>query len=89
MNRFTAEKNAADLKMNGMEVLTSKFLTVQFRFPRTKNRRIRKKWTKRAENFKPSDRVYADTARRVVYMHPAMAQKLRQMLSREFRESKL
>ena len=58
-------------------IIESKFLTVQRRFPRTKNRRIRKKWAKRPENFGPRQDVFVDTARSVIYAHPDVAQKLR------------
>ncbi len=41
----------------GVEIVTSKYLPrkqrrVQFRFPRSKSKRIRKKWAARSENFR-------------------------------------
>lgn len=52
---------------------------VQFRFPRTKNRRIRKKWAKDEHNFRveetklfPRDKGYHDTARNVLYCRESL-----------------
>ncbi len=50
---------------------------VQFRFPRSKSRRIRKKWAKRAENFRWQDSGYPigglhDRANNVVYVRQSV-----------------
>jgi len=46
----------AMMHMAGLNIVTSnhlpKFKMVQFRFPRSKSKRIRLKWSKRDENFK-------------------------------------
>lgn len=46
----------AMMHMLGTRVISSahlpKFRVVQYRFPRSKSKRIRKKWAKRKENFK-------------------------------------
>ena len=58
---------------------------VQFRYPRSKRRRIRNKWAKRPQNWKtvPWDRVYQMGD--VLMMHPAMAEKLRREASSHVR----
>lgn len=55
----------------------------QFRHPNTKNKRKRKKWSKRPENFQqaPALIILED----VVVMHPAIFKKLRNSLSGNFR----
>lgn len=54
----------------------------QFRFPRSRKRRIRKKWSKRLENYKPVyiEGVLMDQARRVIYCTSATVEKLRQSI---------
>lgn len=54
----------------------------QFRFPRMKKRRIRKKWAKRRENYKPVyiEGVLMDQARQVIYCTSSTAEKLRQSI---------
>lgn len=37
-----------------MRIIESPYLTEQFRFPRSKKKRIRAKWTKRPENHRPN-----------------------------------
>jgi hypothetical protein len=45
-------------------------VTEQFRFPRTKKRRIRKKWAMRPENIRPMEKALWDGLRNVFYVHP-------------------
>ena len=49
----------------------------QYRFPRTKKRRTRKKWAKRPQNYRwsPWDRAYEING--VLYMHPTMIHRLK------------
>lgn len=46
----------------------------QFRFPRTKKRRIRNKWAKRPENFRSIPRAYSTPGGFIV--HPSIANEL-------------
>ena len=70
--------------LSGFRVYSSPHMCdrVQFRFPRTKKRRIRKKWAKRVENWKtvPWDKVYRMGD--AIYAHPIMIEKLKRDLSR-------
>jgi hypothetical protein len=54
----------------------------QFRFPRSKKKRIRKKWSKRPQNYKPVyiEGVLMDQVRRVVYCTSAAAEALRKSI---------
>ena len=65
--------------IGGYEIRESVFLIkeVQFRFPRTKSKRIRKKWAKRKENYRsgPSDDVYLMGG--TIICHPIIADKIR------------
>lgn len=58
----------------------------QVRFPRSKRRRIRKKWSKRMENWResPSPYIYQLMGRTLV-MHPAMLVRLREVLDQQQR----
>lgn len=62
-----------------MNIIKSPHLVkrVQFRFPKSKRRRIRKKWAKQSKNFKtiPLDEIYRMGNSFV--MHPRMAERLR------------
>jgi hypothetical protein len=68
---------------NGMRIVVSELMAdrVQFRFPRSKKKRMRKKWAKNPENWKyvPWDRAYrvGDT----LHMHPQMFERLRRSVS--------
>jgi len=61
----------------GMQIIESAALVVQFRRPRTKKRRIQKKWAKKPANFRPRPDVLFDQARGVVYAHPITARRLK------------
>lgn len=69
----------------GLKVYECPWMTVreQVRFPRSKKRRIRKKWAKQQRNYGqvPSSEVIllADA----VHMHPATLQKFRRKLNKE------
>ncbi len=65
-----------------MNIFENAHLTEQFRFPRTKKRRIRKKWANRPENRRPIvDRAYQFPNGDLV-CHPIFAAQLRQHLSK-------
>jgi hypothetical protein len=49
----------------------------QFRFPRTKKRRIRNKWKHRRENWKETPTAYLIGG--ALYCHPSIAQKMREV----------
>lgn len=58
---------------------TNPLLTEQFRFPVSKKRRIRKKWSKRPENFRPSRSVYmfGEHGEGGIFCHPVLEEELR------------
>lgn len=60
-----------------MNIITSNLCVTrrQFRFPRSKKRRIRNKWAARRENWKETPTAYL--ANGVLYCHPLIAGKLR------------
>ena len=61
----------------GMGVVEDSNLIEQYRFPRSKRKRIRKKWSKDKEgNFEPSTKVYYVAGR--MLCHPIVAQALRE-----------
>lgn len=60
-------------------IFESPYLTrlVQTRFPRSKKRRIRKKWAKRQENFRSEPDPCAYILSGVLYAHPATARAMK------------
>jgi hypothetical protein len=50
----------------------SKIMVEQFRFPKSKKRRIRRKWAKRAENWRPMTKALFDKETNEIYIHPDM-----------------
>ena len=72
--------------LQGNPVYVSSYLVVreQFRFPRTKRKRIRKKWAKRTKNFRqfPDPKMYL--VKGIGYMgHPATVQKLKELTQKD------
>ena len=67
------------LDLYGLRIVTDSMMSkrIQFRFPRSKKRRMRKKWTKNQKNWKtiPLDTIYrmGDT----LIMHPMMTERLK------------
>lgn len=61
-----------------MEIITNLYMTKQWRFPRSKRKRIRNKWKKNKLNFKPDMRVLAVNGDTYI-MHPAMKIKFEEM----------
>ena len=72
----------------GLRIVSSHYMAdrVQFRFPRSKKRRIRRKWAKRPENYKtvPWDKAWLIGG--TVYMHPIMVEKLKREIDRRNRD---
>lgn len=70
----------------GYTIVTSDVFTErrQFRFPRTKKRRIRAKWAKRPENWKtvPSPTLYFDEKRSALHCHPETWAKMEKAIER-------
>ena len=66
----------------GFRIIESTRLVEQFRFPRTKKRRIRKKWAKRSQNYRPSRRCFVDERLRVIYAHPVFVAELRKQAAK-------
>ena len=65
--------------MFGFNIIESVWLTErkQWRFPRSKKRRIRKKWAKDEKNFKYEPKAYKVGG--TLYCHPSLATKLREV----------
>lgn len=59
-----------------MDLIPSLHLQEQFRFPRSKKKRIRTKWAKRPENWRPAHQVYWDALTGNAYAHPQLIDKL-------------
>lgn len=57
--------------VNGLLIIENPKLVIQFRFPRSKKKRIRKKWSKNPLNFKPDEHVYISHDRCLA--HPLIA----------------
>jgi hypothetical protein len=60
-------------------VYTNYAIMEQFRFPSSKSRRIRKKWAKRAENFRPSRSIYKTADG--LFCHPQTEVKIKELMS--------
>jgi hypothetical protein len=56
-------------------------LVDQYRFPRSKKKRVRNKWAKDPRNFMPSRRVYEVAG--VLVCHPVVAAEIRQKIAKE------
>ena len=69
----------------GLKVITDIYMVdrKQVKFPRSKKKRIRKKWAKNQDNYRwiPWDKVYqmGDT----LIMHPSMLEKLKKQLNND------
>jgi hypothetical protein len=69
----------------GMQIITNTWLTkrVQVKFPRSKKKRIRKKWAKCSKNFKEvPDMSYFITGRTII-MHPVALEKLKRCVRKQ------
>lgn len=65
----------------GPKLVESQHVTEQFRFPRTKKRRIRNKWTARPENHRPRRGVLHDKVNNILYVHPQYIGVLKQAIA--------
>lgn len=63
----------------GLPVVTVDHMVdkVQVKFPRSKKRRIRKKWFKNKANWKVTPQLTVLRLRNVLYMHPARLEQLK------------
>lgn len=72
--------------MNGFQIIIydKPISQVQNRFPRTKKKRIRKKWAKRPENFKNVflESMLMDHSTKTIICTSRMAEALRRQLAR-------
>lgn len=59
-----------------LQITESPLCIKQFRFPRSKSRRIRKKWAKNKSNFKPALYRIPGTTR--IIMHPSFVTLIRE-----------
>lgn len=66
--------------LGGIKIITDPLMVEQFRFPRSKGKRIKLKWKKRPANFRPAKHTLMDQQRGLVYCHPAVAEELRRQL---------
>lgn len=58
------------------QLIVSRYHTEQFRFPRSRRRRIRKKWAARPENFRPRRDFLVGPG--LLLCHPVMERELRE-----------
>jgi len=76
----------------GMPVIINEHLVnwKQIRFPKSKKKRIRKKWEKQHKNWQatPEPDVFIDKVNQVVYAHPITAEKLRHQLDKQYKSNK-
>lgn len=66
--------------LNTLRIVYSEVCVEQYRFPRTKKRRIRNKWAARPGNFRPSRNAFiTDT---MIVMHPSMQVEFESMVDK-------
>ena len=66
-------------QLSGMNIHTSPLCVVQFRFPKSKKRRIRKKWASRPQNFRPDRKILIFDGKLIC--HPDLADELQKLIS--------
>jgi len=66
--------------IGAMRMFTDVSMTEQFRFPRSKGKRIRMKWRKNPKNFKPSRHALVDQQRCNIYCHPAIYEQIKRQI---------
>lgn len=66
----------------GMRLISDKCMIEQYRFPRCKKKRVRKKWTKDLKNFRPIKTSYLLTgsAGSTLVGHPILIFKMKEEL---------
>lgn len=79
--RCANRRFAAATWLGGIEILESEHCKerVQWRFPRSKKKRVRKKWAQREENVRYEPRAYRMGTNKII-CHPSYAQRLREEL---------
>jgi hypothetical protein len=94
VNAILAAKSAMDAMDGGpvglgggMEFMECLWMcdSIQVRFPRSKKKRIRKKWRKKKENWgiKPGEKVYVMDG--IIIAHPVIIQKIKDQARKESR----
>jgi hypothetical protein len=63
------------MHLHGFTIIESTDCVEQFRFPRSKKKRIRAKWARRAENSRPMRHALQQGS--TLYCHPTFAARLR------------
>ena len=75
-----------NLLLGGFRMIQSGYCTTrqQYRFPRSKRERIRRKWAQRERNFRhmPDQNMYVSRDQGAVIMHPATWRMLERELER-------
>lgn len=64
-----------------MRIFTDPGMVEQFRFPRSKGKRIRNKWKKQQKNFRPSRHALVEQRRGNIYCHPTMYTEIKRQVS--------
>ncbi len=64
------------------EIRATEMCVEQFRFPRSRKRRIRNKWAKRPVNWRPARRGYLDKAANVLYVHPEVLTQMKKAVDK-------
>jgi len=63
-----------------LRFISSAAMIEQFRFPRSKGKRIKTKWRKNPKNFRPSRQVIIDKIRGIAYAHPVVVAEIRRQI---------
>lgn len=63
-------------------IAPSDSLLEQFRFPKSRKKRIRNKWAKRPENWRPARQGYYLAETNTVFVHPEIYEKLKKSMPR-------
>ena len=70
-------------QLSGIRIIESVAFKVQYRFPRSKSRRIRKKWQNNPRNYKPDPKLYSTHHNGQITSimgHPQIIQHLREQI---------
>jgi len=70
-----------------LKIYESAALVLQYRFPRSKKRRIQNKWKLRRENFRPDTRIFVNQRDGTAICHPVIAAKIREEAARDAAKS--
>ena len=72
--------NASLDRFGAMRVVVDPEMIEQFRKPRSKSKRIQKKWRKDPNNYNPARYTLVDQRLGIIYCHPVLAQELRRTI---------